>query len=31
MFDDDLTYKLNSKLNIDLGQGILNLIKEIKK
>ena len=30
-FDDDLTYKLNSKLNIDLGQGILNLIKDIKK
>ena len=30
-FDDDLTYKLNSKLNIDLGQGILNLVKEIKK
>tara|TARA_Y100001960_G_C14652895_1_gene816841 strand:- start:15 stop:890 length:876 start_codon:yes stop_codon:yes gene_type:complete len=29
-FDEDLNFKLNSKLNIDLGQGILNLIKDIK-
>ena len=30
-FDDDHCFKLNSKLNIDLGQGILKLIEEIKK
>lgn len=29
-FDEDLCFKLNSKMNIDLGQGILKLIKEIK-
>jgi len=30
-FDEDLCFKLNSKMNIDLGQGILKLIKEIKE
>ena len=30
-FDEDLCFKLNTKMNIDLGQGILKLIKEIKK